>query len=563
MVLMLMSTIQPTPPTCVQQNVPAESKPVETVTVPTLAAHKRLQARVKATEERLDALENGTRTARKRPGRGGETGGTGEGRRQPARAPPIQIEWVPRDGDPATLDRFHGERSQVDHDGLGFRVYKQKAGDLNAWMVTVAVINGYRGRGPAYFENFRIAHNEKTLERIGGKHVIIPRGAIVRRFWLGADADQAKDWAWVDDPRPTPTWANEQALAEVGKYSRTVGPYDFYWPDTDLSNTHGGQGVGPFHGGPDDWLTCPGGRRLREHQMLASYQRPIWVLEPVADQPYWMGRTKLHRLKGYRGVPDDWCPYGKKLDVVRFADHTHLTRNTAGAAALAGWDLFARDCLEVTFTDFEAANSLTREVEQGYHLLWPLWKKIEVANGPANSEGHRGLAHLMRLVRWCKPHLPSERVKPYEEGLRQWARKLAHPVYGYTCTDNQDILDPDNDYKLVLEKPTIQTFHQQLCSYAFHRLGGLDDIVFSLNAHLTPTPPWFFEAREGGMADTCLERKGFRPGPADYSAFTHGVLLNYDNPAQLLADAAKRGVNGSSQPMDSTPRAIWEPGLTQ
>lgn len=557
LVAVLIGTLEAPPEAPSQRPVPAVSRAQgESVNVPTMAAHRRLERRVKANEERLKALVGAQDNKRRKPD-ADEPDEDDTPRSRTTRGPPrLGVVWVPRNG---PTDRFalgHGEVSQVDRQGLAFRLYKQRVDGLDAWMVTVAAINGYAGRGAADFHEFRITQNGKTLEAIRGRHRIIPRGAIIRRFYLGPDAEEARGWGWVSDPRPAPSWANAQALAELGKFSREVGPYRFYWPDVNLGNTHGGQGIGPFHGGPDDWLTTPGGRRLREHQMLAAFQRPIWLLGDAPEEPYWMGRTTPHRLKGYNQVGDDWCPYGKKLDEVRFADHTHLSRNTAGAAALAKWDLFARDCLLTTFRDFQAANSLTRPVVQGNHLLWPLWKKVEAASGPHNSEGDRGLAHQLRLMRWCRPYLPAEELEPYEKAFRTWVGKMAS-VYGYTRTSGGVVGSAKH-----LVPPHIQAFHQQLNLFEFQHFGGLDHFAELLGQHLTPQPAWWFEARDGGPHETALDRNGSeKPSHAAYGAMTHGVLIEYETPAELLAANQGRGVNGSSQDLDNVPRWMWEPGL--
>lgn len=87
-------------------------------------------------------------------------------------------------------------------------------------------------------------------------------------------------------------------------------------------------------------------------------------------------------------------------------------------------------CLEMVFTDFKMAHSLDPNhpgKDQGNFLLMPQWKKIELTEGPGNG-GDRSLAHSLRLLRWCRPYFDT---KPYDEAMRQWARKLSDQ-YGMT-----------------------------------------------------------------------------------------------------------------------------------
>jgi hypothetical protein len=445
-------------------------------------------------------------------------------------------------------------------DGVEMRLYSQKCGDLDADMLTFAAINGYEDRGCAYFEQLTLDLPDGAIGEpldLTGRHVILPRGAIIRRYWVGPDAKEASEWGWVHDPRPVPEWAAAECdRAMMKPPAITAGPYSFFWPFKSLSSSHGGQGVGVFRGGPEDWLTCPEGRELREREMLQEMQRPIWILGDLPDQPYWMGRTLPHRLKGWDEDPDDWCDYAEKLNGIRPADHTHLRRGTGAPFALAGWDAFARDCAHNAFRDFQCAHRLEGDGVYDYRLLDPLPVKVADTDGPLNSEGDRGLAHMMCLMRWSRPYEDPFVLGQYEDLYRQWVRKMAHPDYGYTR-----ISTPIHGSAAPLVAPYGYVFHDQLVLKELQEFGGLDDIAEKLGKYLTATPPMFYEAREGGPRDTVHDRNTKGEGPAPYSAMTHGVLLDFDNAEDLLHDMQFRGVNGSSQDLDSVPREIWEAGL--
>ena len=532
----------------------------DSVQVPTLQAFRQLQRRVAAIEAELaEPVDPPVDPPVRPPVRPRPPVDPPDRPTNPGRAPPISLVWAPREGVPTSFTFDAGAYAEEERDGIGFRCWVTKAPDLNAWMVTVAAINGHKGRGVVYFERLQISTPGRQLLNLRGRHVILPRGAILRRYWLGPDAEAMESWDWVEDPRPFPSWAPERSLAALDKDAAQVGPYRFHWPYKSLDNSHGGQGVAPFHGGPEDWNTSPEGRRLREKELLAAYQRPIWLLGPTPAEPYWMGRTMAHRLQGYDADPDGWCPYAQALNEWRPADHTHLSRTTAGAAALAKWDPFARDCLLMSWKDFKAANSLTRPKVSSQKLLWPLWAKVEVAAGPLNTEGDRGLGHWLRLMRWVRPYVDAAELDPYQEAYRTWVGKLGNQ-YGVTRITGPP--SHTNPPAPGVVPPYVQAFHAQLNLYEFQRFGGLDDQAERLANYLTPLPAWYFEARDGPAGATALDHgQSAGSGYPAYGTMTHGVLQGYNSPAHLLEASESRGVNGASQDLDCIPRAIWEPGL--
>lgn len=531
----------------------------DSVQVPTLQAHRKLQRRVAAIEARLARPVEPPVDPPVRPRPPVDPPVDPPDRpTNPGRAPPISVVWAPREGVPTSFTFDAGAYAEEKRDGIGFRCWVTKAPDLKAWMVTVAAINGYKGRGVAYFEQLQVSTIGAQLLNIRGRHVILPRGAILRRFYLGPDAAAMEAWEWVDDPRPFPAWAPERALAALGKTAGQVGPYRFHWAYKSLSNSHGGQGVAPFHGGPDDWLTCGPGRRLREKELLSAYQRPIWLLGPTPAEPYWMGRTMAHRLQGYNEDPDGWCSYAQELNTWRPADHTHLSRIHGAAGALAKWDPFARDCLLASWKDFKAANSLDRPKESSQSLLWPLWAKVEAAAGPLNSEGDRGMGHWLRLMRWLRPYVKAEELDPYQDAYRTWIGKLGDR-YGLTRISG----GPNHGSPAPgVEPPHVQAFHAQLNLYEFQHFGGLDDQAERLAAYLTPLPAWYFEVRYTPQTTTALDHgQSANSGYPAYGTMTHGVLQGYASPTHLLKASEDRGPNGASQDLDCIPREIWEPGL--
>lgn len=528
-------------------------------------------------------------------------------------APVVEVSWTPRDSTEPLLHEFEAppgawievEGGRLARLGLvldrtAVRVWLEQFDGIEATRVTVAAINGLQGAGPRYFERLVITVDDTVLEDLEGRHVILPRGALIRRTSVGRDLFRLRSWSFVDDDLPVPAWA--PAAADADTQSRLafpfrnqageaidLGPYNFFWPNKSLQDSHGGFGIGPYHGGPEDWLRCAAGRRNREAEALLDFQRPIWMLdedlEPLAlEVPYWMGRTLQHDPPGYHYELDDWCPYARRLAEYHFADYTHLSRGTAGAAAVAPWDAFAADCLRMVWADFRTANSMTRVVGatpegepllhpgalQQNPLLWPLWKKIEEADGPRSSDGHRGLAHWLRLARWCRPYVPEEERAPYEEGLRAFVRALADD-YGVTGTGSGPAWPAMEGGRLSapLEPPYTLAFHQQLVTYECQRFGGLEDIGEKGARFLTPRPPFVFEVRDGEPGDTVLDRghsadeRQAEPMWAyeAYGNMTHDELLGWSGPAQFLAAMQPRGVNGSSQDLDQTPRHLWESAL--
>ena len=521
--------------------------------------------------------------------------------------PTVALEWEPRGKRPATRLEFmiegwteaDGRRSTRlthRHDEVAFMVWLEQIEGVDATRVTVGAINGFQNAGPRYFKRYAIEIDGVLREEINGRHVILPRGALLRRFFSGPEQRIVSEWRYVRDDRPSPSWATPLAARDTAKRlafpfrdlsGRPVdlGPYNFFWNNKSLSDSHGGWGIGPFHGGPDDWLTSSTGRKNRATEMLLAFQRPIWLLADdfsalVLQVPYWMGRTDLHELPGYHYELDNWCPYAERLSKYKFADYTHLSRGTAGAAAVAPWDRFAVDCLLAVFADFETSESLVRVVgedAQGYErlhpgvlqvnsLLYPLWKKIDLAKGPSGT-GDRGLAHWLRLVRWCRPYLPPEKSETYDNALRKLVRGLAD-AYGVTLGRGSPkwASDPEGELTVPMEDPFCLTFQQQLVAYECLRFGGLDSIAKKCFRFLTPQPPEVFEVRAGQPGDTVLDRnhsadvrqKKPRWAYAAYGHFTHNRLIGYQSISAFLSKMESQGVNGSSQDMDNTPREIWE-----
>jgi len=539
---------------------------------------------------------------------------TPQGPAQTPTAPPaVRVEWQPRGAKQALEHTFElqpedwvrndsGRSARLTQriDEVAFLVWFEEFDGVSATRITVGAINGLQNAGPRYFQRYAVRVGDQVLADIRGKHVILPRGALLRRTSVGPRATLLREWTYVQENRPVPDWAVAAAHKDTAsRYALpfrnlrgeavNLGPYNFFWTNKGLEDSHGGWGVGPFHGGPEDWLQCAAGRKNREAEMLLGFQRPIWMLdddfEPLELQvPYWMGRTLQHEPPQYQYELDEWCPYAATLARYKFADYTHLTRGTSGAAALAGWDVVAHECLGAVLNDFKTANSLTRVVGeddegnpilhpgalQKNALLFPLWKKIETVKGPTSSGGDRGLAHWLRLLRWCRPYFPAEELEPWEEGLRQLVRGLADQ-YGvtYASTNPRYLSEPGGPLTVPLEPPYCQTFHQQLVTYECQRFGGLDDIGEKGARFLTARPPAYFEVRPGKQSDTVRDRHSTADPRQEeklwsygaYGNFTHDLLMGFDSPKAFVAEMRSRGVNGSSQDIDCTPRHVWEPGL--
>lgn len=477
----------------------------------------------------------------------------------------IGISWRARDTSSPQVRWFMDTpKDAVAVDGVEFRCYLRTFPGLDATCVTVAAINGNEDRGCAYFESFKILDGPKTLEAIEGRHVILPRLGIVRRFYIGPEAKQLASWENVDDYRIGPAWGPSRAKIQLKKKGRlVVGPYEFFWKFRSLDNSHGGQGVGPFHGTADDWATFPEGRRLREKEMLGEAQRPFWLLGTMTPQPYWLGQTKEHYPKGFRDEPDDWCSYAKDLAKVRAADHTHWSRSWAAADALATHgDNFARDIMLAHWKDFKLAYDLDRGDSGESPLLTSLKAKIEDADGPTSaSYGDRGLAHLLRFVRRMRDYVDPAEIYPYEKALRALVLGLGDK-HGVTMARTQGNGWTD---EAGLTAPWTYTLHVQLCCHEFAEFGGLGDVASWLRNFLTAAPPKAFEWRDDD-AETCLDRGHTEAdGYKSYSTMIWGerdsVLRGFDSPKAFLDAMRGRGCNGSSQDLDCVPRSLWEPGV--
>ena len=481
-------------------------------------------------------------------------------------APPtIELRFKPREL-PEVLHQFdQSEKSELEIDGVRFVCYRWGVEGIRAQCVTVVAINDQPNRGPAYFERFAPMIGTGTaaveIDPVVGRHVLLPRWALTRRAFVGPEAKRLQSFADVGEDRTCPAWTAEQAAKELAYSRPTVGPFRFFWDVKNLDNSHGGGGVAPLHAGPEDWATCAEGRRLRSLEFLLEAQRPYWIPSSYPEgEPYWMGQTRKHRLEAYRYELDgSWCDYELELDEWRGHEHTHLWRQVAAAFTCAAWDPFARDLLRAVWKDFRLAHVLDRDAgdkANSNSLLLPLWKKIDNTDGPLSSgEGDRGLAHKLRFLRHLHGSglvLRSELV-PYMEAFRTWARRLADANgITYVKVTTQKVKDG-------VHPPWCDAFHFYLVLHEFQRFGGLESEAERLAEFLTPASPAAFEW-EKEPAATAWERANV--GYAVYEAsgnMTHNQLLGDLDPVAWLAAMRSRGVNGSSQDLDRTPRHLWEP----
>lgn len=467
-------------------------------------------------------------------------------------------EWQLRNG-----RRF--KRLEARISGVLMKCWMEQAEGISATRITFAAVNDRQGVGVAYFRELKFEVNTTPVVGVSGKHCILPRGGLVFRRFAGVDADLLRDWTYAPT-MPHPDMIQE-ARADTAKraslpfrdqngYAVDLGPYQFAWSFSNLDDSHGGQGVGPYGGGADDWATFPAGYANREQEMLMEAQRPLWLEPDGLERPYWMGRTREHRLVGWNEVPDNWCYYGKRLDDYRAADHTHLWRAYRAAAALAHLDIFAEDWLLVVWKDFKLAHHLDRPVVQGNSLLHPLWKRIEDADGPSGA-GDRGLAHKLRLLRECGPYIHVSDIVDYTAALTNWVENLSDE-YGitYSRTDGgQTWLPP-------VQKPWVYGFHALLNLFEFQFIPALDEHTDSARAFLAGVPPKAFELRDGGPRDTAYDRVHVKPNDLPmYATMVHGVWFDGMTAEKFLSDMKGRGMNGASQDLDNVPRDLWEEGL--
>lgn len=449
-----------------------------------------------------------------------------------------------------------------------FGVWVEQVNGIDGTRVTLQMRNDRAHAGVIEFRGLRLmVDGTQVGDPIGGQNVMIPRGSLIRRVCVGVEANRLASWDYL----PTlahPSWAPSQFDMDTDKHMEgpylgdsgvlvDLGPYKFYWPDRNLSNSHGGQGVAPFHGGVQDWAQFPEGYRNRECLMLLEFQRPIWHGEEDPNVPYWMGRTSAHRLPGFTdNVRPGWCGYANTLQPYQFSDLTHLSRSYAGAAAIAQWDIFAEDCMLAVWHDYTMASSLTREVEQSNNLLWPLWYKAEVGNGPdSTGEGNRGLGHRLRLVRSMEGIAPQAEWEAQRDRLVSWVLSISD-MYGNTSSWNED-----KSWWAPVEAPNTYTFHCQLVQYELSQMPGLKENGMLLRQFLGAYPPVAFERRDGPSSDTVEDRVSPADGGSAHLPYSNMVmdeLISHDSPVQFLIDMEGRGVNGSSQDLDCTPRHLWE-----
>lgn len=330
---------------------------------------------------------------------------------------------------------------------LAVFTWREQWAGWDATRVTVAVVNGFPGRGTAYLEGIRIEVAGAAPLARAERDCILPRGTFLRRFFVGPQADALRAWQHVEPAGPTLEWI--PAVCETGRARRAaeakaVGPYLVGDPNvqgsSSLPGSHGGRRLAPYWGGEDGHqATCREGlRAMAEGWLFAAARSPVALLErgtgawrnPRAS--YWPGSTIGHEPPGYAIAQlkpggeavflplDGWCPYEAELRTYRPHDHTHYRRAFAEAAGVARHDVAARWFLAMLWGNLAAwldgAPSTVGLLQWGPQLL-------EVPAHQGDSRGGRGWGHTLGCFLAAEPWLPAELAGPSWGGT--WREALA------------------------------------------------------------------------------------------------------------------------------------------
>jgi hypothetical protein len=336
---------------------------------------------------------------------------------------------------------------------ISVRLFLHEYEGIDACVVDVLFENGFAGVGPIYMRNLQVSFFEmqgsnRVPYEIGGAlpvecepgggntfaltkdTLVLPRGVLAYRFFLGPEAERlaaGEQYADVtnrpkDEYIPNCQWFAQKAVD--GLNSNKAGAlvlgdsYALNDPavngDGSLNGSHGAWKLNPyFFGGFGSWQSCTiQGYAWAQWEMFATMHRsPILALTGDGQHmnlevPYWLGRTAVHELPGYKRG-EDWnfngtVEFDEDLYDRRAHDYTHLHRQDSAAAMLyLADDPVAQYWMDATCND--ADNWLFGAVSQN-NLLCRLPEYLELhAPAPGNGDHHmggRGGAHTWRAYIW-------------------------------------------------------------------------------------------------------------------------------------------------------------------
>lgn len=469
------------------------------------------------------------------------------------------------------------------------------------YRTTVSVANAYQDTGILQFDSLRIEVGGALLLDTGS-FPMLPGWSVVRRrqpatFDPHEWAAARSGLSWLD-------WSEEQAEKMIldNKHGRrTIGPYRLWFNLT--PNAPSGEGVAPGFGGLEDWLAGPQGRALREHELLMESQKgPLWLLNRNGThyQPskaVWAGHgtTKDVVAPGYLVEPETAQEH--QLFGLGAPDLDHSGRQHRLAFALAEYDSFARDVGLLWWARIERQFTLrpTPMPPVGLPLNASLATMIEWSRpgGPfappkPNGWANRGFANVLLVHAWSAEYRDPEDVGAHTEALWTLWSQITDAL-GLADRGGGGDTEPYEDPPWRIRQPAALGFQAELVEIAMREVGRVlgdtrwTDAADKLGAALTVRPPYCYEAGvPEGPSTTVFEGRrhsamakdpvtgaaipeGLKtalvdPGYDRWRAPQTGWVNQFGSWAAAQVHAKQRGLE-TNQPMETTPRSMWESGV--
>lgn len=473
----------------------------------------------------------------------------------------------------------------------------------NEYRLTIAVANAFPTDG-------FLAKRLRSLTIAAGASVLFTTGPMAMPpGWAKVERVEPATfdpWAWASAKAGVswPAWSEAKAAALRQTKPVALGAYKIWWDMN--TGAPSGEGIGPFYGGPNDWLTGPEGRRMRATSYLLESQKgPIWRLDPHTGEPLYLP-TKVWNGRAGTGDPAHpnyimqapgfvWVPTTAEERALydrRAADGYHGSRGYAPAVACAPWDNYAQFVVNLWWSDYRQNwplrpdvpdAPLNRNLEMGFAQILRVTEPGQPLAYPSiNSFGDRGAAHFLRLHAWSAPYRPAAEVAEYTEAIWKLITQISGPL-GFTDHAWGQDMQKYEGAPFHMRTPGALAFQIQLMQFGLAECGRVFndkrfiDQAQKLAVSMTPVPPYGFETRpvegrirtvyDGNRRHSAMERDPISGDLipqsqkhyafAGYGNFTHGILVDFPDPENMMHHATMRGVE-ADQPLDYTPRTIYE-----
>lgn len=344
---------------------------------------------------------------------------------------------------------------------LHLRVWWERWAGVDAVRVTGRLVNAF-GTPHVPPAQRNVFLDALTVE-VAGAHVGIDAASQVfdpRRPWIfrrvvGPDAGTVRRCEHIERA-PVAQWL--RGKARIGRINTEfdalhLGIWTLAMPEVrgsgSLNGSHGGRRLAPWDGGAEGWQTlCHEGLAwMTEEWPMQAMRCPVYLLTEEGRwynprAPYWPGATVAHEPPGYDIVQTfaggDWewpgtaHDYLGQLRQYRAHDHTHYRRAFGAAAAVALYDLPAREFLCQLAGNVIAWLDGSGSPEGSLSALWNYQSMlVHAGEHEGSSFAGRGMAHAIGCLLEAAPYLGPEFQASFD--ARPWPPLMAEFVRHVTA----------------------------------------------------------------------------------------------------------------------------------